>query len=241
MSSLGLDGILSQSSPKIRCFIPVSDGMARPSDRGIGGSHWSLLVLEITKRVDSDQLQIRGLHFNSLESRRVTRHSRDPQQVVVEMIRQKISDLLSMVSFGSVTEAGHIPHQSDGFSCGDHVIHFARSLAGAPFLSDLVVYSQLLWLDYDESNVVSTRTRLKEILMSKGLQRVLDYKRDYTRANQARVSAKAAAVAEIQEAESVSLLCIHVRTKHTHTVTFYARLYLIRCLSSLNRHTILDC
>ena len=213
LSSLGLDGIVTQSPIKVRCFVPVSDGMKQRRVQGTSGSHWSLLVLEITKGVDSsDQLQIRGLHFNSLKPKRVTRHSRDTQQVVVEMIRQKINDQLSArVVFDSVIEVQDVPQQSDGFSCGDHVIHFARSLAGAPFLSDLVVYSQLLRLEYDKSYVVSTRTRLKEILMNKGLQRVLDYKRDYTRANQARVSAKAAAVAE-QESESVSLWSIYVRS-----------------------------
>ena len=155
---------------KCRCFVPISDGCAHERMVSDQGTHWSLLVLETTKAAGSNHLDIRGVHFNSMAPPARRTRRKDGQLIVVEKIKKKINSILDdTVCFETVIEAENIPRQQDGFSSGDHVIDFARSLAGEPFMSDVGVYATCLNDSYDASYVAQTRVRLKETLNDRGV------------------------------------------------------------------------
>ena len=156
LTLLGLQPNFTQDHViKCRCFVPISDGCVH---KGVSdqGTHWSLLVLETTKTAGSNHLEIRGVHFNSLAppSKRRRARRKDGQQVVVEKIKTKIESILDgRVRFETVIDAENIPRQQDGFSCGDHVIYFAESIAREPFMSDVGVYVTCLNDSYNASYV----------------------------------------------------------------------------------------
>lgn len=177
LQTLGLpDDTLSQKDDiKHRCFVPISNGTAQVgADRG---THWSLLVFDI-KRENSGNLEIRGIHFDSSKSsKRSKRSKKNSQQVTVEMIDDKMRSLLGESVHLHSNEAEGVPQQTNGYSCGDYVIFFAETLAVLPFMSSVREYTDDLVLEYNESRVVKTRTRLIAALKKSEVDLALEQKR----------------------------------------------------------------
>ena len=48
LQKLGLADLVEYSDAKIRCIIPISDALEE-ANTGDNGTHWSLMILEITK------------------------------------------------------------------------------------------------------------------------------------------------------------------------------------------------
>ena len=166
LQKLGLADLVEYSDAKIRCIIPISDALEE-ANTGDNGTHWSLMILEITKTSGLNELSLRGMHFNSLRS--------SNHKEIADGIRDKICSLMSghlPVAFPPLEEAADMPQQSDGFSCADRVIHGVACTANVPF--DAPMNDFITSIKYERSPVSDIRNLLKDCLDDAGIERVLN-------------------------------------------------------------------